>query len=156
MENTAVAKQLKSKGRVIIKEGNGRLMEIIQPVSWTDSDSPKGVFLIFDLFQIRSLTEQFSEVSLDVVDFATKATIYHSPVNRVLQSGPIVDRKVKFSLIRNEYWNKLLFAFSQPVVFQEIKGQEADFETKERFPLYGPDVKEMYLSPDGDVKILKG
>ncbi|SNS25207.1 hypothetical protein SAMN06295967_10623 [Belliella buryatensis] len=156
MENTAVAKQLKSKGRVVIKEGNGRLMEIIQPASWTESDSSQGIFLIFDLFQIRSLTEQFSEVSLDVVDFATKATIYHSPVNRVLQSGPIVDGKVKFSLIRNEFWNKLLFAFSQPVVFQEVTEQDVDFESKERFPLYGPDVKELYLSPEGDVKILKG
>ncbi len=157
MENIAVAKQLKLAGRVVLKEGNGRLVELILPNYWkTGEDSEKGIFLLFDLFQIRSVTEQFSEVSLDIVDFASKATIYQSPVNRILQSGPIVEKKVMFSLIRNEFWNKLLFAFSEPVIFQEAKDKVVDFETKERFPLYGPDVKEMYLSPDGDVKILRG
>ncbi|MFD2036568.1 hypothetical protein ACFSKL_17305 [Belliella marina] len=157
MENTAVAKHIKANGRVKIKEGNGKVIEFIIPHLWNVGiDSPQGTFLFFDLFQIRSVAEQFSEVSLDIVEYATKATVYHSPVNRVLQKGPIVEGKVKFSLIRNDYWNKVLFAFGQPVIYQELEIQDADFETNERFPLFGPDVKEMFLSPEGDVKIIKG
>ena len=158
MENTAVAKHIKANGRVKIKEGNSKTIELIIPHLWNkEKDSPDGTFLFFDLFQIRSVTEQFSEVSLDIVEYATKATIYHSPVNRVLQKGPIVEGKVKFSLIRNDYWNKVLFAFGQPVIYQEREvTASADFETNERFPLFGPDVKEMFLSPEGDVKIIKG
>ncbi|MCH7401785.1 hypothetical protein ACFOUP_00700 [Belliella kenyensis] len=157
MENTAVAKLLKSKGQVIIKEGNGRMIQLTLPSNWkTNENEEMAVFLLFDLFQIRSLTEQFSEVSLDIVDFATKATIYQSPVNRVLNQGPVKEGKVKFSLIRNAFWNNILFAISQPVVFLEVKSGNFDFETKERFPLFGPDVKEIFLSPDGDVKIIKG
>lgn len=157
MENSAVAKHIKTNGRVSIREGNGKTLELIIPTRWNEeNDSSIGIFLFFDLFQIRSVTEQFSEVSLDIVEYATKATIYHSPVNRVLQNGPKVDGNVKFAMIRNDFWNKLLFALGQPVIYQEKEGIAADFETKERFPLYGPDVKEMFLSPDGDVKIIKG
>ncbi|MCH7410205.1 hypothetical protein MM239_12425 [Belliella sp. DSM 111904] len=157
MENTAVAKLLKSKGEITIKEGNGRLMQLVLPSHWVSNDQDKkAVFLLYELFQIRSLTEQFSEVSLDIVDYATKATIYQCPVNRVLNQGPIINGRVRFSLIRNDFWNNLLFAISQPVVFVEVEKASIDFEIKERFPLYGPDVKEIFLSPDGDVKIIKG
>lgn len=156
MENSAVAKHIKTNGRVSIKEGNGRILELIIPARWNEeNDSQDGIFLFFDLFQIRSITEQFSEVSLDIVEYATKATIYHSPVNRVFQKGPKQNKNVKFAMIRNDFWNKVLFAFGQPVIYQEKEGVAADFDTKERFPLYGPDVKEMHLSPDGDVKIIK-
>ncbi|WP_041779711.1 hypothetical protein [Belliella baltica] len=156
MENTEVAKYIKSNGRVSIKEGNGKILELITPSRWNEEvDSSNGIFLLFDLFQIRSVTEQFSEVSLDIVEYATKATIYHSPVNRVLQKCPKVDGNIKFAMIRNDFWNKVLFAFGQPVIYQEKEDGNADFETKERFPLFGPDVKEMFLSPDGDVKIIK-
>ena len=153
----AVTKVLKEKGRVRIKEGHGDGIELIVPNQWRDeTDQIDGIFLIFDLFQIRTLAEQFSEVSLDVIEFASKPTIYHTPVNRVLKNGPIHEGKVKFSMIKQSFWNKLLFAFGQPLIVQKSKGKEFDFETEEYFPLLSAGTKEIFLSPDGDIKILKG
>ncbi len=157
VEINAVVKKLKEEGRVRIKEGHGMQIELLVPAQWRQSsDQHEAVFLLYELFQIRTLTEQFSEVSLDVVEYATKPTIYHSPVNRFYEDGPILDGMIKFSVIKQSFWNSLLYSFGQPLVFQPSKVTGADFETNEYFPLLSEGVKELFLSPEGDVKILKG
>lgn len=156
MEIKEAVNFLKEKKRIRIKEGSGAVLELIEIDSWNaNTDDNAGVFLFFDLFQIRSIAEPFSEVSLDIIEFASKPTIYHTPVNRVLKSGPIKEGKVKFSLIRKDFWNKLLFAYSQPLIMQYSRSGEFDFETEEYFPLLSAGSKEMFLSPDGDIKIIK-
>jgi hypothetical protein len=156
VEIKEVVNKIKEKGRVRIKEGNGSILELIDINQWNpESDDYEGIFLLFNLFQIRTVAEQFSEVSLDIVEFATKPTIYHTPVNRLLNNGPIEHGNVRFSLIKKEYWNKLLFAYSQPLVLQYSKIQEFDFETPEFFPLLSAGTKELFLSSEGDIKILK-
>jgi hypothetical protein len=148
--------KIRENGRVRIREGNGSILELIDINHWNkDSDDYEGIFLFFDLFQIRSVAEQFSEVSLDIVEFATKPTIYLSPVNRVLKNGPIEHGNVRFSLIKKDFWNRLLFAYSQPLILQYSKIREFDFETPEFFPLLSAGTKELFLSPEGDIKILK-
>lgn len=113
------------------------------------------VYLLFDLFQIRSVCMPFSEVSLDIVDFGSKPTIFLSPVSPVIKSGPIQDGNIRFSLIRDSNWNKLLFQISQPVLARvDPNLSQADFQTDLYFPLLGPSTKEMFLGPDGDVKII--
>jgi hypothetical protein len=147
---------LKEKGRIRIKDGHGTILELVAPQKWDpEKDDPEGVFLFFEVFQIRNVAEQFSEVSLDIVEYATKPTIYHTPVNRILKSGPVIDGKVKFAVIRKDFWNKLLFAFSQPLILQFSKSKESDFVTEDFFPLLSAGTKEMFLSPDGDVKIIR-
>lgn len=147
---------LKEKGRIRIKDGHGTILELVAPQKWDAAkDDKEGIFLFFDIFQIRNVAEQFSEVSLDIIEFATKPTIYHTPVNRILKNGPIIDGKVKFSIIRKEYWNKLLFAFSQPLILQFSQSKEWDMATEEFFPLLSAGTKEMFLSPDGDIKIIR-
>lgn len=112
-------------------------------------------FLLFDTFQIRTVCEPFAEVSLDIVDFSSKPTIYRSPVSRVIKNAPIQDGNIRFSLIREPNWNKLLFQISQPVL-SKIGHQTdpADAQTELYFPLLGPSTKEMFLGPEGDVKII--
>jgi len=147
---------LKEKGRIKIKDGHGTVLELVAPQRWDAAkDDQEGIFLFFDVFQIRNVAEQFSEVSLDIIEYATKPTIYHTPVNRILKSGPIIDGKVKFSVIRKEFWNKLIFAFSQPLILQFSKSKEWDMVTEDFFPLLSAGTKEMFLSPDGDVKIIR-
>jgi hypothetical protein len=156
VESKEIVKSLKEKGRVRIKEGNGRVIEFIVPGSWDENlDSKAGVFLLFDVFQIRSIAEQFSEVSLDIVEFGTKPTIYHTTAGRMLRQGPKDKGIVKFALIRKDDWNKLLFAFGQPLILQYPKSEDANFSTDVFFPLLSSGLKEMYLSPEGDVKIIK-
>jgi hypothetical protein len=156
VEVNKVVKRLKDEGRVRIKEGHGQCIELIVPNHWKPiQDQQDGVFLFFDLFQIRSVAEQFSEVSLDIVEYATKPTLYQTHVNRVLQNGPINGGIVRFAMIQHSFWNSLLFSFGQPLIYQINNTQDIDFETKEYFPLLSEGVKELYLSPEGDVKILK-
>lgn len=156
MEIKDVVKILKEKGRIRIKDGHGTVLELVTPQRWDAAiDDQEGIFLFFDVFQIRNVAEQFSEVSLDIIEYATKPTIYHTPVNRILKNGPIIDGKVKFSVIRKEFWNKLIFAFSQPLILQFSKSKEWDMVTEDFFPLLSVGTKEMFLSPDGDVKIIR-
>lgn len=156
MDIKEVVSVLKQKGRVSVQEGNGKVLEFISLATWdVTMDSREGIFLIFDTFQIRSFAEQFSEVSLDVVEFATKPTIYHTIASRLLKNGPQIEGQVKFSLIKSDIWNKLLFAYGQLVVLQVQEKGEAAFKISEFFPLFSPNTKEMYLGPDGDIKIIR-
>jgi len=115
-----------------------------------------GIYLLFDLFQIRTLCVSFSEVSLDIVDFASKPTIYQSPANPLLPKGAVVNGLVRFSLIREPNWNKLLFQIAHPVLFTEEKDVKADIQTNLLFPLFHMGTKELFLGPEGEVKISKG
>jgi hypothetical protein len=147
---------IKEKGRVRIKDGHGSILELISLDHWDpEKDDYEGIFLFFDLFQIRTVGNQFSNVSLDIVEFASKPTVYQTPVNKILKNGPIEHGNVRFSLLKKDFWNRLLFTYSQTIVLQYSKIQEYDFETKEFFPLLSAGTKEMFLSPDGDIKIQK-
>lgn len=128
----------------------------MKPALWKPEMSEDWTFLLFDLFQIRAICEPFSEVSLDVVEYANKPTVYHSPANGIIKDGPIVDGVLKFSLILEPTWNKLLFQISQPVLVKIDSKEAASFQTPILFPLLSPSAKEMFLGPDGDVKIIKG
>ena len=157
MDQQAIVKTFRDKGQVTIKEGNGKVLTLLKSDSWQPEMGKGWMFLLFDLFQVRSVCVPFSEVSLDVVEFATKPTIYHSPMNPVIKSAPTQNGNIRFSLIRDSNWNKLLFAISQPVLagIGEASGS-ADFQTDLYFPLLGPNTKEMFLGPEGDIKIIKG
>ncbi|GAB3223053.1 hypothetical protein J0A67_10880 [Algoriphagus aestuariicola] len=157
MDQQAIVKTFRDKGQVTIKEGNGKNLTLVKTDLWQPEMGDGWMFLLFDLFQIRSICAAFSEVSLDIVEFASKPTIYHSPVNPVVQNAPIQNGNVRFSLIRDTNWSKLLFAISQPVLARiGLDTVSADFQTDLYFPLLGPNTKEMFLGPDGDVKIIRG
>ncbi len=156
MEIREAVNLIKEKGRARIKDGHGSILELISLDHWDpEKDDYEGIFLFYDLFQIRTVGNQFSNVSLDIVEFASKPTIYQTPVNKILTNGPIEHGNVRFSVLKKDFWNRLLFAYSQTLVLQYSKIQEYDFETKEFFPLLSAGTKEMFLSPDGDIKIQK-
>ena len=113
---------LKEKGKVYIKEGSGKVFSLRKGSLAEQVQVPGGIYLLFDLFQIRTLCVSFSEVSLDIVDFASKPTIYQSPANPLLPKGAVVNGLVRFSLIREPNWNKLLFQIAHPVLFTEESG----------------------------------
>ena len=147
---------LKEKGIVYIKEGSGKIFSLRKGSLAEKEILEKGIYLLFDLFQIRTLCISFSEVSLDIVEFASKPTIYESPANPLLPKGAVVNGLVRFSLIREPNWNKLLFQIAQPVIFTEETGVEAAVQTSLLFPLFHTGTKELFLGPEGEVKIKKG
>lgn len=113
------------------------------------------IYLLFDTFQIRAIAPQFSEVSLDLVEFANKPTIYHTLPNFQSKNGPMNDGKIRFSLIKEPNWHKLLFQISQPVLVKLDSSEASDDSLEVLFPLFSPNLKELYLGPEGDVKIIK-
>lgn len=156
MDQSEFVKLFRDKGSLTIKEGNGKVITLAKPENWKEEQGKDGIYLLFDLFQIRSISDQFSEISLDIVEYASKPTIYTSPANRLVPEGLAVNGSIRFALIRDTEWNKLLFQISQPVLVYFDTKESIDVTTQKYFPLFGPSVKEMYLGPDGDVKILKG
>jgi hypothetical protein len=156
LDQASILAILKEKGKVYIKEGSGKVFSLRKGTLAEQEQVTGGIYLLFDLFQIRTLCVSFSEVSLDIVDFASKPTIYQSPVNPSLPKGAVVNGLVRFSLIREPNWNKLLFQIAHPVLFTEESGVEAEVQTSLLFPLFHAGAKELYLGPEGEVKIKKG
>jgi hypothetical protein len=156
LDQATILTLLKEKGIVYIKEGSGKIFSLRKGSLAEKEILEKGIYLLFDLFQIRTLCVSFSEVSLDIVEFASKPTIYESPANPLLPKGAVVNGLVRFSLIREPNWNKLLFQIAQPVIFTEETGVEAAVQTSLLFPLFHTGTKELFLGPEGEVKIKKG
>ncbi|GAA0881039.1 hypothetical protein GCM10009119_40090 [Algoriphagus jejuensis] len=155
MDQQAIVKTFRENGEVTIKEGNGKILRLLKMDAWKPEMGENWIVLLFDLFQIRSICMPFSEVSLDIVEFGNKPTIFHSPVNTVIKNCPSENGNVQFSLIREPNWNKLLFAISQPVLSKiDSNLEQADFHTELYFPLLGPSTKEMFLGPEGEVKMI--
>ncbi|WP_133558369.1 hypothetical protein [Algoriphagus boseongensis] len=156
MDHSSIVKSFRDKGSVVIQEGNSKKIKFLKPELWTEEMGQDWVYLLSDIFQIRSICEPFSEVSLDIVEFASKPTIYHSPANKIISKAPMTNGNLKFALIREPNWNKLLFQISQPILAKEGDWKEIDFKTNVFYPLLMAGTKEMFLGPEGDVKIIKG
>ncbi|MEP0713547.1 hypothetical protein [Algoriphagus sp.] len=156
LDHSQLVAAFRDKGVLHIKEGNGKVLTLLKPDLWKPEMGHDWIFLLFDLFQIRSICEPFSEVSLDIIEYANKPTVYHSPANRIVKDGPMIDGVLKFSLIMEPIWNKLLFQISQPVLVKIDSKESNAYQTPLLFPLLSPSTKEMFLGPDGDVKIIKG
>ena len=156
LDHAAILNPLKEKGKVYLQDGSGHIFCLRKGALAEKESLEEGIYLLFDLFQIRTLCVAFSEVSLDIVDFASKPTIYKSPANPLLPKGAVVNGLVRFSLIREPNWNKLLFQIAHPVLFTEEKDVKPDVQTNLLFPLFHAGTKELYLGPEGEVKISKG
>lgn len=156
MDPIQSVQELKRKGLLRLREGNGKTLTLMKPEFWQPEFGNNWIYLLFDLFQIRSLCGQFSDVSLDIVEFASKPTIYHSPASKLISAGPMVNGLLKFSLIRDSPWNKLLFQINSPVLVNLESTVDSTQTTDLFFPLYSPETKALYLSAEGDIKILKG
>lgn len=155
MEIKKIVQTLRNEGRITLKEGHGKIIELITPDKWDAiRDSPEGVFLISDLFQIRSLALPFSEVSLDIVELSSPPIIYHTPAGKGLTHGPVIENVVKFSLIKEGFWNQVIFNFGRPLIYQGREAGELENTVRENFPLAAGKVREMFLGPEGEVKIL--
>jgi len=154
----AIIQILRDQGRAVLKDRGGHVFELITPEKRTEvNEETEGIFLLFDLFQIRSIAVRFSDVSLDVVDFSTKPVIYHTLANPHLTSAPIKDGQIRFGMVKEGNWNKLLFNFGKPLIYRAAPdGKSVDFDNVDKFPLVEGEVKQMFLGPEGEVKILNG
>ncbi|HSI77885.1 MAG TPA: hypothetical protein VK957_18445 [Lunatimonas sp.] len=155
LEIKTLINKVKENGSVFLQAGGGLPMKWTKLSSFTDSEVREGVCLLFDLYQLRSIAPSFSDISLDIIDWAEEPIIFHTPVSPLLKSGPISKGIIKFALIKEPFWNKMLFASGQILVSQEVNEGIDTLILEEPFPLQQKNVKEMFLSADGQVKIIK-
>lgn len=144
---------LKEKGILQVLDGAGNRFDLKELSVWPQGTA--GVFLIHDLFQIRNLAGNFSEVALDIVSYSPDKVIFHSPVNPMLKNGPISNGIIKFVFVKEDFWNRLLFQFGRQLIFCAGKGERSDFRTEVRFPLFAGNIREIFLGAEGEVKIIK-
>jgi len=152
VEVKTIIRILNEEGRITLKDREGLLFDLIVPQKWeSEKDDAEGVFLLFDLFQIRSIAEQFSEVALDIVEYSDKPVIFHTTAGRAFPGGPALHGNVRFLMIKKGYWNTLLYNFGRPLVFQKSHHKGSEYELNEAFPAAH---RSLFLGPEGDVKIL--
>jgi len=152
VEIKTIIKILNQEGRITLRDKDGLLFDLISPQQWDNGkDDAEGVFLLFDLFQIRSIAEQFSEVALDIVEFSEKPVIFHTPAGRSLMGGPSAEKTVRFLMIKKGFLNSLLFNYGKPLVFQKSRHKNTEYKLDEIFPVAH---RSLFLGPEGDVKII--
>lgn len=127
----------------------------MDPFKWTPEKGDNWTYLLFDLFQLRIIAQQFSEVTLDLVEYASKPTIYQTAPNFQSEKGPRHNDLISFALIQAPEWKSLLFSISQPVLVQLDSKTEVDFSVDQFFPLYSSSLKRIFLGPEGEIKILQ-
>ncbi len=155
MNHLPVIKEIKDKGRIILKDTENRSMLLILPKFWENElDGDDGIFLLYDTFQIRSVGEQFSEVALDIVEYSNKPVIFYTPASKLLTHGPVKNGLIKFFMMKNPEWKKLLFGLSQPILMKVIASSDSEFTFPFAMPVFSTHALEMYLGAEGDVKIL--
>lgn len=155
MDQAQLVREYKENGKLEIQLPGEKVLKLVNPTNWTQEMGSDWIFLLHELFQIRTICKPFSEISLDIVEFASKPTIYHSPVNSLLDNAPVESGLIKFALIREPNWNKLLFQIGRPVLAKLIEGVTTGSQVQIPFPLQIKEVKELYLGTEGEVKIYK-
>lgn len=155
MDHKALIKAFRDKGELTLNLSDNHSITLLQTNHWSLEKGSEWMYLLFDTFQIRSIAPQPSEVGLDLIEFASKPTIYWSEPNFQSKKGPLKDGKISFSIIKEPSWNKLLFQISQPVLAKLDSGQKPDARLDMSFPLFYNGLKVIYLGENGDIKILK-
>ncbi|WP_339904126.1 hypothetical protein [uncultured Cyclobacterium sp.] len=154
MDNKEISKQFSGDGKISFEDPNGLSFEWIKVEQWTPE--MEGCFLIHEIYQLKSLVGNFSEIALDIVEYAADETIFLSPqpswnINKGKSGGLI-----KFALVGVPYWKQILQQIGE-IVFLQWKAEVGPSTIKgtQAFP-FTRKSKLMGLYEDGRVKIING
>mgnify|MGYP003136021070 CR=1 FL=1 len=152
MDYKEISKRFASEGQISFEDANGVSFAWVKVDQW--KPEMEGCFLIHEIYQLKSLVGNFSDIALDIVEYAADETIFISPqpawnINKGKSGGLI-----KFALVGHPYWKKMLQQIRE-IVF--LKWQE-DVEPSaisgaEDFP-FNQQSRLMGLYEDGRVKII--
>ncbi|MEX2513688.1 MAG: hypothetical protein WD398_12355 [Cyclobacteriaceae bacterium] len=154
MDFNNIKEIFKNKGELTIHDGKDHVFQFIKLQHWHPAE--EDILLIHEMFQLKGLVGNFSEVALDIIEFSPDKLIFHSPSMVKSINAPNSNGFIKFALIKHPFWNKLLFHLREVVVFRAMESSSWQVETQEIFPLLEGKIKEMQLNAEGGVKILKG
>ncbi|MEX0884657.1 MAG: hypothetical protein WDZ72_14405 [Cyclobacteriaceae bacterium] len=154
MDFKIIIETFRKEGKLTIRDGKGHVFQIQKFQNCPPGE--EDILLIHEMFQLKGIVGDFSEVALDIVEFSPDKLIFHSPKMGRLFDAPKSNEFIKFALIKHPYWNKLLFRLGEVVFFRPMISSSWQVETQEVFPLLEGKIKEIQLNAQGGVKILKG
>jgi len=149
-----VSSQFASTGKLSFQDTEGGSFVWIKTSLW--KPEMDGVFLIHEIYQLKSLVGNFSDVALDIVEYAADETVFLSPqpswnINKGKSGGLI-----KFALVSSPYWKQLLRQIREIVFLKwEDKVLPSAIIGAQTFP-FNRKSRVMELHEDGRVKIING
>ncbi|WP_209328781.1 hypothetical protein [Lunatimonas salinarum] len=147
-------KQIKASGTACLRTIDGNHLFFSKLSALTAPVSDSAVFLLHDLFQLRTIAKPFSDVSLDIVDWAEDPVIFHTDVNRPMMKDSFSGEIIKFALLKDPFWKHHLHSIGEIVVCLPHHREGAVWEVAHSLPLFGKVVKQLYLSAEGQVKMI--
>ncbi|EPR69029.1 hypothetical protein [Cyclobacterium qasimii] len=154
MDYKEVSRQFANTGQLSFQDKSGTSFELIKADLW--KPEMEGVFLVHEIYQLKSLVGNFSDVALDIVEYAADQTIFLSPqptwnLNKGKSGGLI-----KFALVSSAYWKQLLHQIRE-IVFLKWEDEVLPSAIKgtQNFP-FNRKSRVMELHEDGRVKIING
>ncbi|MCC5938848.1 MAG: hypothetical protein JJU34_16330 [Lunatimonas sp.] len=145
-------KQIKELGTVSLLISGGNILCLSKLSAVKAPVSENAVFLLYDLFQLRTIAKPFSEVSLDIVEWAEDPVIFHTDVNRLVMKDSFSGEIIKFAVLKDPFWKNSLRSIGEIVVCLPDLSEGKVWELPHPLPLFGKSVKQLYLSAEGQVK----
>jgi len=116
----------------------------------------EGLFLIHEIYQLQSLVGNFSEVALDIVEYAADEVVFLSPPSSLFLNERKSEGLIKFALINSPQWKQLLHHIQEMVFLKWVdEPKPSTISGVADFPLNRKS-RMMELHADGRVKIIKG
>ena len=154
MDHKEISRQFTEAGKISFEDTQGQGFDWVKVEQWRPEMD--GLFLIHEIYQLKSLVGNFSEIALDIVEYAADETIFLSPqpswnINKGKSGGLI-----KFALVGSPYWKQILQQIRE-IVFLKWEDEKRSSVIKggQAFP-FTRKSKLMGLYEDGRVKIING
>lgn len=141
-------------GKVSLSLPTGKLLHVARLSSIQGPVSSESIFLLFDSFQIRTIAGSFSDVSLDIVEWAEGPVIFHTDPNPLFAKNSFSGEILKFALLKDPYWRDCLRSVGEVVVWMPNGSEEPICEVPHHLPILVKKVKQLYLSAEGQVKLM--
>ncbi|WP_157972067.1 hypothetical protein [Pleomorphovibrio marinus] len=153
MENKKWGQYLRKSKTLLVEDGGGQGLEMrlfsnqeLHPVG-------EGIYLLHEIYQLRSIALPFEEVALDIIEWTERPVVYSSYPSKMLEDAKNPDALIKFAFIKEQFWKDFLFSAGQIVLCQKKINTTPQFKTDQLFPWTTSKATEMFLGPDGEVKI---
>lgn len=154
MDYRELRAQFSKTNKLSFQDQKGACFEWIKTSEW--QPGMEGFFLIHEIYQLQSLLGNFSEVALDIVEYAADEVVFQSPPSSLFLNERNSGGLIKFALINSPQWKQLLHKIQELVFLKWVDEPEpAGIPVAEAFPLCRSS-RKMELHADGRVKIIKG
>ncbi len=153
MENKDWGKRLREKKILQVQTGDGQQLQM-EVFSYEEArPQANGIYLLYEIFQLRSIALPFEEVAIDLIGWTERPVVFSTYPSKLLENATNSDALIKFVLIKESFWKDFLFNSGQIVLCQSGNKELHEFITDKPFPWTTPKATEMFIGPDGEVKI---